>query len=160
NNAANNSLILERSANQQSFTAIHSLTTQATDACNLPTVFNDATANNGMNYYRLKMVDVDGSFRYSNIVALYNGNQAFEMVGLAPNPVKNLTSLKIASDKAVVMNLSITDIAGKKVSTQKVQLVTGQNVIALDFSKLAAGTYQITGVTAEATLQTIRFVKQ
>ena len=160
NNAANNTLILERSANQQSFTAIHSITTQATDACNLPSIFNDAKANTGMNYYRLKMVDVDGSFRYSNIVALYNGNQAFELVGLAPNPVKNITNLKIASDKSVIMNLSITDIAGRKVSTQKVQLVTGQNTISLDFSKLASGTYQITGITADATLQTIRFVKQ
>ncbi len=160
NNAANNTLILERSADQQSFTPIHSLTTQATDACNLPSVFNDNQANAGMNYYRLKMVDVNGSFRYSNVVALYNGNQAFELIGLAPNPVKNITSLKIASDKSIMMNLSISDIAGRKVSTQKVQLVTGQNVISLDFSKLASGTYHITGTTADATLQTIRFVKQ
>ena len=159
-NAVNNTIVLERSADQQNFTAIQSITTQATDACNQPFNYTDDKANSGMNYYRLKLVDVDGSFKYSNVVALYNGNQAFEMVSLAPNPVKNLTNLKIASDKTVVMNLSVTDIAGKKVSTQKVQLVTGQNVISLDFSKLAAGTYQITGITADATLQTIRFVKQ
>ncbi len=53
----------------------------------------------GINYYRLKMVDTDGSFSYSNIIALeFRTNWDANTVQIFPNPLPKGTMLNIGSN--------------------------------------------------------------
>lgn len=86
-------------------------------------------------YYRIKLVDKDGSFRYSQIVSV-----ALKAVQLStyPNPVVN--TLAITHGMAVNgASIKIISIDGKTVAFQKV--ATGSNKTTLDVTNLTKGTY-------------------
>lgn len=56
----------------------------------------------GINYYRLKMVDLDGSFTYSNIKSIRMNGVAAEVVKIYPNPVSTgLLTIESAGGVAV-----------------------------------------------------------
>ncbi|MBC7936929.1 MAG: hypothetical protein H7Y86_16400, partial [Rhizobacter sp.] len=46
------------------------------------------------------------------------------------------------------------------ISKQRVSLIAGNNQLPLNLSNVAAGTYQVTGLTADGQVRSLRFVKQ
>lgn len=73
----------------------------------------DAYPLSGNNYYRLKSVDIDEKYSYSNIVEI-TFNLALNQVIIFPNPAKDI--LKIQSNlKGEKLYITITDLAGRKI---------------------------------------------
>jgi hypothetical protein len=152
-------LLLERSADGRNFKTIN--TQSATEnRCLQSFSFTDATPLAGVSYYRLKTIDIDGKINYSTIVALLNRDKGFEIVSIMPNPVATQAMLSISSAQKSTMEIIITDLAGKQLNKQRVVLIAGSNNLMLNLSNLAAGTYQITGVTDEGERKSVRFVKE
>ena len=58
------------------------------------------------------------------------------------------------------MNVVISDMTGRIVSTQSISLISGYNSIDMNVSNLAKGTYNIYGTTADQRSKPVRFVKQ
>jgi hypothetical protein len=57
------------------------------------------------------------------------------------------------------MDIIVTDMTGKKVIREVVQLVAGSNQVNLNLSALSQGAYQVTGYTEDGEIKTLRFVK-
>ena len=152
-------LTLERSADSRSFSPIYNTT--ATDTRTLqPFAHSDNQPLNGINYYRLKMTDVSGKVYYSGIVALVNGTKGFDLIGIAPNPVVNGSfKLNITSATALRMDLQVSDMQGKIVMTQTANVSAGSGSVTVMVDRLAAGTYNLYGITPEGKTKVIRFVK-
>ena len=94
----------------------------------------------GISYYRLKQVDLNGSFVYSNIIAL-NRNSQENSITVYPNPAKDIVTVVFtASDKQ--RKLQITDVRGAVIKT--VIVPAGAANIKTDMSALAKGIYHIT----------------
>lgn len=158
-NAPSATMTLERSADGRNFKSITVINATAVQ-CNQPFSYVDAAPLSGINYYRLKSTDPDGFSKYSPIVALLNKDKGFEIVSLLPNFVTTTASLNVTSAVNTKMDISIIDISGKQVSKQTVSLAAGNNVISLNLSNLAAGTYRIVGYGADGQQKTLPFVKQ
>ncbi|RYY35926.1 MAG: T9SS type A sorting domain-containing protein [Sphingobacteriaceae bacterium] len=152
-------LTIERSADGRNFAPIRS-TTETAARCLQPFNYDDVAPLSGINYYRLKSVDVDGKVAYSNVVALLNREKGFEIVALSPNPVKDQAILNVTSAQSTIMEIVVTDLNGKQLSKQRVSLIAGNNQLPLSLGKLPAGTYQVTGLTADGQAKSTRFVKQ
>ncbi|MEO6253340.1 MAG: T9SS type A sorting domain-containing protein [Ferruginibacter sp.] len=153
-------MILERSADSRNFNAIHTVTADAA-RCNQPFDYTDAQPLAGMNYYRLKMVDVDGKISYSGIVALLNAVKGFDIISIAPNPVvTNNFKLNVSNAQASKMDITIVDMQGRIVNRQTVAVIAGFNSISMNAGNLAAGTYTIQCNIADDKSRVIRFVKQ
>ena len=152
-------IVLERSADGRTFTGIHTETANAVRTLQ-PFSHTDAQPLQGVNYYRLKVTEASGKVTYSQIVLLLGNGRTFELTGLQPNPVLNKAMLNITSATAEKMEIRITDVVGKTISTQYISVIAGTNKIPMNFIKLAAGTYQVTGKTTDGEIKTIRFVKQ
>ena len=95
---------------------------------------NDPAA---VNYYRLKQVDLDGSFKYSEIVLVrLNRKISFAVY---PNPAKS--NLTVEYDAAFREGtVTLINSSGKNVLTQK---ITGLNKTPVDISNLNPGVYVI-----------------
>ena len=89
----------------------------------------------GTNYYRLKIVDIDGRFSYSKIVAVEFSNLKTPIF-LFPNPSKNRVYLSENSFKNEEI-VEIVDVSGKVVTRSTV----GQGQMGFDIQGLAIGTY-------------------
>ncbi len=151
-------LTLERSDDGRNFKTINTQNETAA-RCLQSFSYTDATPLAGANYYRLKIATPDGQFRYSSIVVLLNKEKGFELISVAPNPVKDRAILTLTSAKAGKMEIIISDIAGKIVSKQSLMVIAGNNPIPLNVAILGTGTYTIAAINAEGETKTTRFVK-
>jgi hypothetical protein len=127
--------------------------------CLQPFSYVDASPLAAANYYRIKVTTVDGTIKYSTIVVLLNKEKGFELISVAPNPVKDNALLTITTAKAGKMDIIISDITGKIIQKQFNILVAGNNSINLNVDNIEAGSYSISAVNAEGEKKTIRFVK-
>lgn len=89
-------------------------------------------------YYRLKMVDEDGKFKYSKIVSV-RLNDNFSNAILYPNPAKNDITIELQQPLTENGILQITDIAGRVLQQQPVN--GSQNTIKVNIKQLPAGRY-------------------
>lgn len=151
---------LERSNNGRSFTAIHSFSATQ-QRCEQPFDYTDRQPVGGLNYYRLKMTDVDGEVSYSNVVALLNKATGFDVVNITPSIVSgDQTILNIAAAAVSPVEIVVTDIAGRILQRQSRSLVIGANAISITTAGLAAGTYQVTVLAPGGRKENLRFIKQ
>jgi hypothetical protein len=104
----------------------------------------DAQPFDGINYYRLKQVDKNGSFKYSNIVSVNLKKSDINAFNVYPNPVKDLLTLNINSIIATKATVLITDISGRIINQQTIDLVKGNQSSTLNLTNLKQGNYQIT----------------
>ena len=106
-----------------------------------------------MNYYRLKEVDFNGHFMYSDVLLV-------KMVGAAAltimqNPVWN--SLQIQVNGATQTNeLVIYDFSGRRLET----VTVGNGVQSVDVSSFPAGSYVVELVEGDGEVARGRFVKE
>ena len=103
--------------------------------------YDDANPVKGINYYRLRIVDIDNSIKYSDIITVRNtGAVNFTIY---PNPVKNSLLVNMDAEKAEMADVSITDINGRKVYSRQVTVTQGNNNFSVDVNNYSKGTYYV-----------------
>ena len=104
---------------------------------------SDASDINGTVYYRLTQVDVDGASKMYDIVST-NCIAEKELTLLAyPNPSNGQFSLKIENAKVGKYELSITDMQGKTIDQQSLDLESGTTVVKLNPANVQPGVYML-----------------
>ena len=156
--STNITMEIERASGARNFKSIFTIAATQT-RCKQAFDFTDAQPLKGNNYYRLKLIDIDGKISYSPIVLLISATKGFEMVGMYPTVVKNQTTLSVSSATTTMLQTNVTDLSGKLLISNKQTIPSGSSLILIDCGKLAPGLYNLTGIAADATKKTIRFVK-
>jgi hypothetical protein len=109
----------------------------------------------GDNYYRLKLVKLDGSHTYSNIKQLFFGSQEIGL-NLYPNPAKDLLTIELEGIANLDAQVQIYNALGQLVKTAQMQS-TQQS---LDLFALVSGTYILELKVSEHLVLRRKFVKQ
>jgi hypothetical protein len=112
----------------------------------------------GKRYYRIKVVDNDGQFMYSNIIELDFGTDLYQMA-VFPNPFSDETQLQLALSDDVAVNVSVIDVKGSIVADFVLAGRKGLNRYNLPISQLPSGVYELI-VSLEGQKMPIRIVKQ
>jgi hypothetical protein len=141
NEINNKQFIIEHAADGVSFTAFDSVAGRNQSTENNYTAV-DKTPVAGFNYYRLKQVDTDGKFMYSNVVAVrigFNNNK----ISVLPNPVKNVAIVSIKTEEKITAQFQLVDGFGRSIRQFPLQLEKGEQLKQLDVADLPGGTYYI-----------------
>ena len=95
----------------------------------------------GLNYYRIKQVDVDGNFKYSKTVfAKISIDKTVASVN--KNPFGNNISVNFLSKNSQRVTLSLFDITGKLITSNRTAISNGTSTITLgNVSNVQKGTY-------------------
>ena len=99
-------------------------------------------------YYRLKMVDIDGRFEYSNVISV-----SFPLItgklSIAPNPVLTEMKVTIVSEADGRVEWKLTDNVGRVIQkgSEFVRKGAGNN-FTVNMNKLPAGTYNLNVIGA------------
>ncbi len=109
-------------------------------------------------YYRLQMVDKDGSIAYSKIV-IVTLTTNYAQLSIFPNPVKEILTAQITSAKAEKATLQITDMQGKVLQQKEVVLKAGSNNLPVNTAALTKGTYVLV-VKGKVVNEQRQFVKE
>ena len=154
--------VIERSIDGSRFVALGNVTANGRN--NVPGSINYAfTDNDAINqssqklYYRLKMVDIDGTYEYSNIVAItlpfITGK-----ITISPNPVINEVKVMVASPEQGQIRWKLMDNVGRIVLKGSEAVSKGSNTFNINMTRLPSGTYYL-NVTGAGNDQKVKMQK-
>ncbi len=137
--------IIERSGDGQNFSPIGTLAAAGNSSGERTYSFTDVdVANMSVQnvFYRLKVVDIGGAYKYSNIVKV-SLTPGKELITISPNPAFNDIKAKITSPTADNASWQIIDNSGRILMSDDVILRKGSNELFINLNKLAAGSYYL-----------------
>ena len=125
---------IERSTDGNIFKVLGKVSAQAGNSTIKNYNYTDTDPGNGKNYYRLKMVDVNGTFSYSPIREI---NFAISsIVLLYPNPVHSELKIQVYKNNTLANTATLYSLYGQKLLTK---VFSGS--VSLSLNALPAGTY-------------------
>ncbi|MBX9449320.1 MAG: T9SS type A sorting domain-containing protein [Taibaiella sp.] len=153
---ANNGFEIERSSDGRSWNSIGFVATLAENGnSNAPLnyVFTDLTPLNGDNFYRLKQVDIDGRYEYSEVRMVRFGQQGH--LTIVPNPTSGMVTISgfaKGNNQIVLVNA-----LGQMLLHTTLK---DQAEYRLDLSRFTAGVYYISVRNEDGTVSHHKVVKQ
>jgi hypothetical protein len=129
------SVMLERSSDGINFTVLSNVSANWI-SINGKHIYTDAQPLQGNNFYRLNVIDNDGTQTTSNIVLLTN-NKTIN-INFYPNPFKNYIMMHIDAGKYFIV---ITDTKGKNIITNTIN--SNGNDLKISLPGLAQGIYYV-----------------
>lgn len=106
-------------------------------------LYNDNRALKGKSFYRLRLMDKNNLFHYSE-QRVVNIKDMADQVQLMPNPARTTATVYLTSDAAAEAMVSLFDLQGRKLRTEKFQLVAGGNSLTMkNLDQLPEGTYMV-----------------
>ncbi|MBK6914244.1 MAG: T9SS type A sorting domain-containing protein [Ignavibacteriales bacterium] len=105
--------------------------------------FEDNSPETGINYYRLKQIDTDGSFEYSKIISVnLNIPIEFSLSQNYPNPFNPTTTIDFTLPSNTFVSLKVYDLLGKQTALLITeQKEAGSYSLQFDGTNLANGNY-------------------
>jgi type IX secretion system substrate protein len=102
------------------------------------------TPQQGTNYYRLKLVDENGRYTYSNILLVNLNENTNNKLLLYPNPVTDFATLQFNADSKQQVTIDIFDNTGRKIINRNFNAEKGQNYFSLpDIQYLSRSIYMV-----------------
>jgi hypothetical protein len=144
---------IERSGNAQTYEIIGRVNASGFSTTEVKYSFTDALPLNGINYYRLVMMDKTGKPEYSKIVSITskeNNTIGISYVDLSAGT--NTALVKINSSQTQNASLSIIDISGRVVLTADLFLQKGVNTFTKTIPSLLTGIYYVKLFTKDETV--------
>ncbi len=138
---------IERSSDGSGFSYSGIVATRPGDG-NKQYTFTDnlASVSGRLFYYLLKMVDVNGKYKYSHVVSVYTDANTINSISILPNPVTGNNSATLRMTSAVPGNIEmrIVDLTGRIVLQQVSPVFAGTNSISINnLNLLRPGIYAI-----------------
>jgi hypothetical protein len=138
----NNFFTIEKSMDGTNFIAIAEI--QGAGTSNSPIDYTDLDSNpySGITYYRLKQTDFDGTYTYSDIIAVNNCGTNLNDIYVYGN--ENNFTVYVHADASTDYGMKITDLSGRQVvSTTQLNVQKGDNAFNFNTSDLAFGIYMV-----------------
>ena len=112
--------------------------------------------NDGDAFYRLKIVDMDGQFNYSEVKVIKAEKKVYQLTAY-PNPTTGFFRVKIPAGYTGMQSIQVYDNIGKLLYLKKVD--QGITELPVDISRFPKGTYQVV-VEGTSTRWTTRIIKR
>jgi hypothetical protein len=145
-----NKFVIERSADGKNFSSLGEVRATGNSTVNQYYRFTDAAPIKAVNYYRIRMIDNDNTYKLSEIKNVKNSGIAEMAVN--PNPVNQLMRISLQADANETATLTVTDLSGKRVISKPITVVSGLNNLEIPVSQLSSGTYIVTVRLSNQTL--------
>jgi len=113
----------------------------------------DNVPNEGVVYYRLAMVDKDGSIAYSKIVVINFANSKFFVIdNVKVSASSSNLRIHVSTSQSQILNYAIIDVNGRIITAKNMQLQIGSNNIVTDIPAINKGIYYVKMQTSDASI--------
>ncbi len=131
---------IERSTNGTTWSNIGSVAAVGNSSSNRN--YQQIDLIGGTAFYRIKQVDKDGQFIYTDVARTNCQVKNISSV-IYPVPAKDVLNVVIKSDRAVRTQLMLYDMQGKLVRKVDAAIITGNNNFRINLIGLASGDYML-----------------
>jgi len=145
---------IQRGTSANNLATVGSVAAVNTNTLSAQYSYTDRAPATGMNYYRLKIVDMDGVSSYSIVIPLDFTTDGSATIHLYPNPTADLLHIALP-DPAGVISALVINTRGQVVRTVR---STAASVVDIPVSDLSKGIY-IVEVDTGGTKQVFKIMK-
>lgn len=140
----NKEFVIERSTDGLTFKTIGSVQGKGTTADKQKYSFLDISADKGLTKYRLKQVNLDGTFKVSNLIKIdKSGANNFTITSMTPLEEGGIVEIALDVKQPSTITYNVKKLGEYLVYTATQTLKKGKNVISVDVSELGVATYEI-----------------
>jgi len=135
---------VEKSIDAVNFNYIGEKAAAGNSSVSLNYTLNDGHPVLGNNYYRLKMIDRDGQFKYSEIINIKVTDVPAASDGIVkvyPNPTTGKLNILYQAGAAQKLNLDVFNVVGQSMYNNTYELNAGLHTLVLDAADYAKGVY-------------------
>jgi hypothetical protein len=149
---------VERSGDQVAWTKIGSVKAKGNSSTATNYSFTDKFPLDGSGFYHLKMVDLDGKYKYSKTISVSSDKNARPLV-IYSNPFTDQIRMKVNVSRAQNLNMTVTDMLGRTYTSKSYPAQAGDNMVNLPASIGGSGIY-ILRISGDSYNQTVKLEKQ
>jgi hypothetical protein len=137
-----NHYIIERSFDGKSFVFLKKEEKGSINVHQPSYLAHDDTPQYGTNYYRLKIVEIDGSVHYSTIksVVLEGSPMSYQVY---PNPTADKLNIEFVGERAQVVDFELINAVGQIVYRYTLQSREGKNHLFFNTNSMPVGLYSL-----------------
>lgn len=146
---------IQRSSDKVNFEYVTFIQGKGTTAKKSSYSYSDNTISKGVFSYRLKQIDLDGAYHYSNVIDVdLKAIMSFALEQNHPNPFNPSTTIRYTIQSQNYVTLKVFDVLGKKVAelvnsvqptgNYKVEFNTGTLPSGIYYYQLSSGSESIT----------------
>ena len=130
-------------AGKGAFTSVRTVAAQGTSTTSKDYMVVDANVSSSSAWsYRLKMVDLDGTSRYSQEVLVASEETPLTLT-VAPNPTSSTTSITVELAGSGMTEVTLVDMNGRTVATIAQAELSGTQQFKLNIDAFASGSYSV-----------------
>jgi hypothetical protein len=148
--------VIEQSRNGRNFVTLGEVAATGNSSVERTYSYTHNLPSTGYNYYRIKMVDRDNKYKYSEVRSVQN--LGVNQIQVTPNPVADKMKVSINAETADVATVTIADMSGKVIVNRNYNVTAGDNDIPVNTAALNAGSY-IVKVQLNGDVQVSKFIK-
>jgi hypothetical protein len=144
---------IERSSNGASWESIGTVAAKGNSATVSAYSFIDKSPLNGVDYYRLQMVDLDGSYVYSQISVVRSTH--VQSISVFPNPARNYINVTLGGTVPTA-SLRLIDLNGKLLQELRLNSSASNTTVSLPVGGYAQGIYILQAIKTDGSYQSTK----
>lgn len=140
----NEEFYVERSSDGENFTPIQRVAGAGNSVREINYEVYDTTPLEGNSHYRLKQVDFDGAYTYSDIVTVSRGVD-FSLMDVFPSPASSTDQvrMRLSLEKDQKVQVRVSNLVGQQVMFEEYDLRQGIQTLDLPPHNWSAGVYYV-----------------
>ena len=151
---------IQRSTDGTNFSKIGNVKAVGTSSSSNTYNYTDNIPSAGLNYYRIKSVDNNSGFSYSNVISLNISIRGINIRNVYPNPFVDKVGVDIVTENNQTVELKLIDYSGKTLRKQILTAQKGTNTFYISDLKSLNGGLYLVEVRAGAVITTKKLYKQ
>ena len=145
--------VVEHSTDGVNFNSISTLLAAGYSNRTITYRFADNKSKAGQNFYRIKAMDKDGSYQYSNIASVNVKLKGLFVTAVYPSPFSDKINISVSSENNSNASVSLFDYTGKKIASQNAVISKGVTILSLEnLGRLSGGIYMVKVQAGDVTL--------
>jgi len=142
------SIQIERSADGESWKAIGSVMAKGNSSVVTNYTFTDAQPLSGTNFYRLRMIDIDNSYAYSDVKVIRTS--VVSKISFFPNPAREYVNVSLGVGSGTQVVIRLINPAGQLLQEKRAESGAGV-VVSFPVGNYAPGLYILSAISADGT---------
>ena len=135
---------VERSLNGTSYTSIGTVGAAGNSSAKSNYSFNDRNVSSGNYYYRIKLVDTDGDYKYSKTISIKRSGNIVPVTKVLSNPFRDKLVVELVVVNEGKTTFSLFDLKGHLVKKMEIMTSKGTNHIELEgLANLSSAIYML-----------------
>jgi hypothetical protein len=153
-------LSVEKSADSTHFSELYRQVGNSMMPGGCAFTFEDKALSNQKNYYRIKVMDLDGAMHISPVIGVLAAEIRQETLSLLQNPVRDDAVLVISAPRGGAVGLQVYSISGVLLQTRNLYLSAGSNQINMNTRALAAGEFVVKAIFSDGQTKALLLIKR